>query len=107
MKRWRIIFYPHLHPKEPRAAGETQFTNKRIYVFTKHKRYTKLSAVEILIHETLHIFFRCLFHKENPADKALDIISYRLDKMMYRKKIVQEKGWLYYKKTRREKAFES
>jgi hypothetical protein len=90
-----------LHPTEPRCAAEVQFTNRRICIFTKHKRYKKRGIPGLLYHETLHIVFHWLFKKRySYLDDALDLIDYRVTKAMLRKRIVKEKGWAYFKKTR-------
>ncbi len=96
-KKWRIIFYPHLHPLEPRAHAETQFTNRRICIFTKHKRHNKRTTIISLYHEVLHIFFRWIFHRESLFDEVFDNISYHFSKIIQLKNIVKEKGWNYYK----------
>ena len=106
MPKWRIIFYDMLHPKEPRCLAETQFTNKRICIFTKHKRYNKYENGWTLFHESLHILFHW-HHIPNQGnspiadklDDVLDFTEYFITKQMNRKKIVREKGWTYFKKT--------
>lgn len=100
--KWSIIFYDMLHPYEPRCLAETQFTNKRICIFTKHKRYSKKTVIFTLYHEVIHIAFRFFFKESlfnDYLDKVLDLTDYNLGKRINSKKIVREKGWAYYKNT--------
>jgi hypothetical protein len=105
--KWQIIFYNMLHPKEPRVLAETQFTNKRICIFTKHKRYSKYNIWWTLFHESLHILFHWK-HKPNQGnskiadrlDDVLDLTDYIVTKQINKKKIIREKGWGYFLNTR-------
>jgi hypothetical protein len=94
--KWRIIFYPHLHPKEPRCLAEAQFTNKRICIFTKHKRYNKYTIFLTVIRETLHIIFDAIFKKHSAFDDIMDMFDYKLSKAINKKRIIKEKGIRYF-----------
>jgi len=103
LSKWRIIFYDHLHPKEPRCYAEIQFTNKRICIFTKHKRYNRLETVETIYHEILHLIFHSTFgeRRSKPLDYIIDWVDYNISKLINLKTIVKEKGWVYFKTSRR------
>lgn len=99
MTNWQIIFYNHLHPHEPRCYAEVQFTNKRICVFTKHKRYRLMETIRTLYHETIHILTRRIFKKQSLLDTILDELDYRVSKLIHLKSIIEEKGWRYFNKS--------
>lgn len=96
MAKWRIIFYDMLCPEEPRCHAMAQFTNKRICIFTKHKRHKKTLIPELLYHETFHIFNRAILARYsiwlvNILDNLLDLFEYHVDKLIYKKTLLGKK----------------
>ena len=57
----------------------------------------------MLYHEIFHIIIRGIFKEEkrsNYFDDVFDVLEYKVTKQIARKRVVKEKGWAYFNKTR-------
>ena len=54
-------------------------------------------TINALYHEVIHILLRKIFRKQSIFDEVLDNTNYYIDKLIYLKNIVKERGWRYFK----------